>query len=112
MLSLEVNGNTVPLNEDGYLANFSDWNRDVANVMAENDGLQLSDCHWVAINFLRDFYEQYEVPPSDRLMIKRVGEQIMAYGCTKKTLNEIFPKGGCKHACRLAGLPESYCHSC
>ena len=112
MLSLEVNGNTVPLNEDGYLANFSDWNTDVANVMADNDGLELSDCHWVAINFLRDFYEQYEVPPSDRLLIKRVGEQIMAYGCTKKTLHEIFPMGGCRHACRLAGLPESYCHSC
>jgi sulfur relay (sulfurtransferase) DsrC/TusE family protein len=36
----------------------------------------------------------------------------MAYGCTKQTLREIFPMGGCKHACRLAGLPESYCHSC
>ena len=30
----------------------------------------------------------------------------------EKKLKEIFPLGGCKHACRLAGLPTSYCHAC
>ena len=112
MHNLEVNGTNIPLNDDGYLANFSDWNKEVALTLADIDGLKLSDCHWVAINFLRDFYEEYEIPPSDRLMIKSVGEKISKYGCTKKTLKQIFPKGGCKHACRLAGLPESYCHAC
>ncbi|MEJ1353702.1 MAG: TusE/DsrC/DsvC family sulfur relay protein [Candidatus Sedimenticola sp. (ex Thyasira tokunagai)] len=112
MQALEVNGITIPLNSEGYLESFSDWSEDVAQVMADIDELKLIDCHWVAINYLREFYHEYEVPPSDRLMIKSVGKKISEYGCTKKKLNEIFPKGGCKHACRLAGLPASYCHSC
>lgn len=112
MQTLDVNGSTIPLNDDGYLANFSDWNEDVARKLADIDGLELTDCHWVAINFLRDFYRIYEIPPSDRIMIKQIGEKINESGCTRKHLKQIFPKGGCKHACRLAGLPESYCHSC
>jgi TusE/DsrC/DsvC family sulfur relay protein len=112
MQSLEVNGTRIPLNSDGYLANFGDWNEDVARTMADMDGLELTECHWLAINFLREFYETYEVPPSDRLMIKKIGERISEHGCTRRTLKQIFPKGGCKHACRLAGLPEHYCHAC
>ncbi len=112
MQTLQVNGRYVELNDKGYLLHFEDWNKSVAEAMARTDELPLTHCHWIAIEFMRDFYRKYEVPPSARSLIKAVGEQISEHGCSKRTIDKIFPKGGCQHACRLAGLPDAYCHSC
>ncbi|MCB1828733.1 MAG: TusE/DsrC/DsvC family sulfur relay protein [Chromatiaceae bacterium] len=112
MHSIQVDGRDIPLNDDGYLVNFEDWDRSVAETLAGIDHLTLTRCHWVAIDYMRDFYRQFEIPPSSRVLLKAVGDQIYENGCSKRDLDRIFPKGGCKHACRLAGLPEAYCHAC
>ena len=109
---IEVGEREILVNKDGYLINFDDWDENVAKTMAEIDHLELTDCHWAAINFLREYFSEYEVPPSPRVVIKKVGDKINAWGCTNKTLEQAFPLGGCKHACRLAGLPSYYCHAC
>ncbi|MCU7835444.1 MAG: TusE/DsrC/DsvC family sulfur relay protein [gamma proteobacterium symbiont of Taylorina sp.] len=102
----------VAVNNKGYLINFDDWDENFAKTMSEIDHLKLTDCHWEAINFLRDFYREYEVPPHPRSVIKAIGDKISSWGCTKKDFEKAFPLGGCKQACRLAGLPLHYCHSC
>jgi tRNA 2-thiouridine synthesizing protein E len=112
MQQITVNDREIALNKKGFLVAFNEWDRDVAMALAEQDELELSDCHWIAINFVREFYGEFEVPPSPRILIKSVGDKISDFGCDKKTLESIFPKGGCKHVCRLAGLPESYCNAC
>jgi len=113
MQSIEVKGKTLQLNSKGLLQNMGDWNEDVAKAMAMEDGFELNDCHWAAINFLRDYYHEFEVPPSSRVMIKEVGDKMSASGkCSGKMLKQLFPKGGCKHACRIAGLPMEYCNAC
>ena len=109
---INVGDRKIAVNKNGYLVNFEDWDEEVANTMAETDGLDLTDCHWAAINFLREYYTEYEVPPSPRIVIKRVGHEFDAWGCTNKTIEQAFPLGGCKQACRLAGLPWHYCHAC
>ena len=113
MMSLHVGSRELPLNGKGFLARFDDWNREVAIAMAEEEGLQLSECHWATIEFLRDYYKTYDIPPSPRVIIKSIGEKLTQYvPCTYKHLDALFPGGGCKQACRIAGLPEHYCHSC
>ncbi|MCB1852465.1 MAG: TusE/DsrC/DsvC family sulfur relay protein [Gammaproteobacteria bacterium] len=112
MASIQLNGREIRLNDKGYLANFEDWDQSVAEALASLDQMNLTRCHWIAINFLRDFYRKFEVPPSPRILLKAVGNQISENGCSRKDLDLIFPKGGCKHACRLAGLPDAYCHAC
>ena len=52
------------VNKRGYLLNFYDWDKDFTIKVAEIDHLKLTKPHWAAINFLRDFYSEYEVPPS------------------------------------------------
>ncbi len=112
MSSIEVSGRSIAINRDGFLVNFDDWDEDVAKVLADKESIQLADCHWTAIRFMRDYYDTYEVAPSPRVMIKEVGNKLHAFRCTNKTLEEIFPNGGCKQACRIAGLPVHYCHAC
>ena len=109
---IQVGQNQFTVNHKGYLVDFDDWNKDFANAMAETDLLKLTECHWAAISFLREYYTEYQIPPHPRAVIKAVGEKINALGCTKKDLEKAFPLGGCKQACRLAGLPSYYCHAC
>lgn len=113
MSSVQINGRDLALNTKGFLADFVAWSDEVAEVLAAEDGVTLTDCHWTVIRFLREYYHQFEVPPSPRVMIKAVGDRIARGGtCTRKNLEGLFPKGGCKQACRIAGLPDHYCHSC
>ena len=40
---LEINGKQLEVDEEGYLANLNDWEKDVATVMAKEDGIDLSE---------------------------------------------------------------------
>jgi tRNA 2-thiouridine synthesizing protein E len=112
MAHLDVGGRNIELNEKGYLVNFGDWSEKVAEALAKEEGISLEHCHWEAIRFMREFYSEYEVIPSPRNIIKAIGSKLTRGACTRKVVDELFPDGGCKQACRLAGLPQYYCHSC
>ena len=113
MPTMQIAHQTLEFNPKGFLVNFERWDREIAEGLATEEGLALTDCHWAVINFLRDYYGEYEHPPSPRLIIQGVGDQLTVNApCTRKTLDALFPNGGCKQACRLAGLPDYYCHSC
>ena len=65
------------------------------------------------IGFLRDYYRKYETSPSPRVVVGGIGHKLTLNApCTRKTLEALFPQGGCKQACRIAGLPDYYCHAC
>ena len=100
----------LELNEKGYLAGFSEWNEEVAKTLAERVGLELTDCHWRVIGYLRSYYGDYKVAPSAREVLKAVGEHIAdGRKCTTRMLEELFAAGGCKSACLIAGLPMHFC---
>lgn len=110
----QYGGQTALLNKRGFLAKYTDWSKELALGIAQEDGLELTDCHWLVINFMREFFEHHEIPPSPRVVIKAIGDRLVAGGiaCTRKNLEGLFPQGGCRQACRIAGLPDFYCHSC
>lgn len=110
--SVKVGHKHYVTNSKGYLINFYDWDKDFTYKVAELDHLKLTKPHWAAINFLRDFYSEYEVPPTPHLVIKSVGKKINSFGCTNHDVKRMFPLGGCKQACRLAGLPLHHCNAC
>ena len=55
-MPIEVNGKSFETDEEGYLANLSEWEKDLATAMAKEDGIDLGDDHWEIINFLREYY--------------------------------------------------------
>ncbi|MBK1646646.1 TusE/DsrC/DsvC family sulfurtransferase [Thiocapsa imhoffii] len=113
MSAMQNLGQQLEFNKQGHLARFDDWNPSVAQALAEEEGLALTECHWAVIDFLREYYGTHEIPPSPRVVIKTVGARVSPHvSCSRKHLEALFPNGGCKQACRLAGLPRYYCHSC
>jgi tRNA 2-thiouridine synthesizing protein E len=100
----------LEFNNKGYLVNFDAWTKDFAIDMAEEHGLELTDCHWLVINYLRDYQAEYDMAPDPRVIIKNLSKEINPTApCTRKHLEGLFGEGGCKLACKIAGLPNCHC---
>ena len=105
-MPLDVNGTSYETDEEGYLANLSDWSTDVATALAASDDAELGDGHWEVINFLREYYEEYQIAPAVRVLTKAIGKRLGKDKGNSKYLYELFPYGPAKQACKYAGLPK------
>jgi tRNA 2-thiouridine synthesizing protein E len=105
-MTIEVNGKQLETDEEGYLSNLNDWEKEVATVMAKAENIELGDDHWEIINFLREYYEEYQIAPAVRVLTKAVKKKLGADKGNSKYLYELFPYGPGKMACRYAGLPK------
>ncbi len=106
MPQIEFQGKQIEVDEDGYLTKLDDWSKELAQFMAEKDGITLSDAHWEIINFLRDYYQKYQIAPMIKILVKEVAKVMGPDKGNTKYLYELFPDGPAKQACRYAGLPK------
>ena len=105
-MPIELNGKTYDTDEEGYLADLSQWDEDVANYMANDDDIELTDAHWEVINFLREYYEEYQIAPAVRVLTKAIGKKLGKDKGNSKYLYQLFPYGPAKQACKFGGLPK------
>lgn len=99
MSDKSINGQTISVNEEGYLTDHSQWNREIAAALAAEEGITLGDGHWKVIDFIaKDFAEKGVVPGMRRM--NKVG------GIPTKELYTLFPDGPIKKAARIAGFPK------
>ena len=105
-MSIEVNGKVLETDEEGYLANLSDWEPAAAEAMAKEDDCELTEAHWEVINFLREYYEEYQIAPAVRVLTKAIGKKLGKDKGNSKYLYELYPYGPAKQACKYAGLPK------
>ena len=74
METVELLGKQVALDEDGNLKNMSDWNKEIAVELAKQEGIdELTDRHWIVIDFMRNEYETKGDAPSIRKLTKESG---------------------------------------
>ncbi|RLA08656.1 MAG: sulfurtransferase TusE [Gammaproteobacteria bacterium] len=105
-MAIEVNGTSYETDEEGYLTDLSQWNKDIANKMAEAEDAELTSNHWEVISFLREYYEEYQIAPAVRVLTKAIGKKLGKDKGNSKYLYELFPYGPAKQACKYAGLPK------
>ena len=72
MAAYEVNGTTVEHDEEGYITNLSEWSKELAEIIAKAEEVDMNEEHWEVVNFLRDYYEEYQIAPAVRVLIKEV----------------------------------------
>jgi tRNA 2-thiouridine synthesizing protein E len=106
MATIDVNGKSVEVDEEGYLINLGDWNEAIAERFAGDDNTQLGPNHWEVITFLREYYNDYQIAPAVRVLTKAIGKKLGPEKGNSKYLYELFPYGPAKQACRYAGLPK------
>ncbi len=94
------------VDEEGFLINLQDWTEEIAIAMAKADDIDLSGEHWDVINFLRNYFEEYQIAPAVRVLTKAIGKQFGKEKGNSKYLYSLFPYGPGKQGCRFAGLPK------
>jgi TusE/DsrC/DsvC family sulfur relay protein len=91
-------GINVDVNEEGYLTNPAQWTKEIAQEIAREEGINLTDKHFRVLEYLREQYLKGTV-----LTIRMVGKS----GITDiKGLYELFPGGPLKKSSRIAGIPK------
>ena len=105
-MGIEVNGTTYETDEEGYLVNLAEWNEEIGKVLAQGENVEMTPSHWEVVNFLRDYYNEYQIAPAVRVLTKAIGKQLGADKGNSKYLYELFPYGPAKQACKIAGLPK------
>ena len=68
MGSITVGDKAFETDEEGYLVNLSEWNEDIAQEIAKTENVPMSENHWEVVNFLRKYYEEYQVAPAVRVL--------------------------------------------
>jgi tRNA 2-thiouridine synthesizing protein E len=106
MPMVEVAGKSFEVDEEGYLTNLADWSKEVADYLAKEEKVEMTDAHWEVVNFLREYYEEYQIAPAVRVLTKAVAKKLGPDKGNNKYLYELFPYGPAKQACKIAGLPK------
>ena len=91
-------GKTVQVNEEGFMTNPSEWDKDIAQELANEEGVgALGAAHWKVIDFCRQDASATGKAPT----LRRITG---AAGVSTKELFALFPKGPAKKVARIAGL--------
>ena len=100
---IEIGARPVHVNDEGFLTEYDEWDQDIARVLAQQIGIEMTDAHWKVIRFLReDFRAQGETPTTRR--VGTVG------GIPVKEQFVLFPKKPGRKMSYIAGLPKP--HGC
>ena len=98
MGQISIAGQTVEVNEEGYLTDASEWNENIAKELAKAEGIELTDKHLELIKFLRNNHEA-----GDELTIRKVGKSGIV---DIKGFYQLFPKKPLKLASKISGIPK------
>jgi len=89
---------SVDLNEEGYLTNFSQWNKEIGNVIANDNKITMTDRHWEVVEYLQDKHVKEEA-----LSIRGIKKSGII---NIKEFYALFPGGPLKVSTKIAGIPK------
>ena len=99
MATRTIAGKTVQVNEEGFLTDPSEWNKDIGAEIAKDEGLaELTANHWKVIDYCREASKGLG-GKSPTLRQITTGTSV-----STKELFALFPKGPAKKVAHIAGL--------
>jgi dissimilatory sulfite reductase related protein len=100
MAEVALGGKMLAIDEDGFIQEPDQWDEAVASDLAKTEGVEeMSEDHWKVVNYLRNYYLEFNMAPMIRKVCKTTGFKL-------KEIYELFPGGPAKGACKVAGLPK------
>ncbi len=98
MTEISVAGKKITLDEEGFLINKEDWNRDVAHQIAKNEGIEeLDDEQMEIIEFMRYYWGKFHAFPILNYVCKNIGHE-------RECVHHEFVNP--MKAWKIAGLPK------
>jgi TusE/DsrC/DsvC family sulfur relay protein len=94
-----IAGHDVQVDAEGFMTEYGEWSKEIADQLAANIGIELTDAHWKVIDFVRaDYQAQGETPTLRRVTTES--------GVPTKELFLLFPKKPAKKMSYIAGVPK------
>jgi tRNA 2-thiouridine synthesizing protein E len=103
---LTLNSLAIATDAEGYLEHLTDWNPQVAELIARNEGLMLTQAHWEIIELIRRFYAEFDLSPAMRPLVKYTANHLGPEKGKSIYLLSLFPGSPPKLAAKIAGLPR------
>ena len=98
MAEKEFAGQTVEVNDEGYLVDPTTWTKEIAMDIAKEEEIELTDKHFELIEFIRE-----RQAAGDVLSIRKIGKSGIV---DIKQFYTLFPGGPLKKSSRIAGIPK------
>ncbi len=93
-----IAGSNVKVNEEGYLLDFSQWNKEVGEQIAQAEGIVMTPRHWEVIEWLQE-----QVKANQALSIRGIKKSGVL---DIKEFYALFPNGPLKISTKIAGVPK------
>lgn len=93
-----IAGATIHVNEEGYLTDFSQWDKQIGTELAREADIDMTPRHWEVIAYLQREFKN-EVP----LSIRKIGKSGVV---DIKEFYQLFPMAPLKTASKIAGIPK------
>ena len=101
---MEVAGKTIELDNEGYLLDPDDWSMEVAEALAREESMELTEERLEIVHFVREHFEERECIPEMRRLLKVLRERHGKDIATRKYVYRLFPYGYGQQACKIAGM--------
>ena len=101
--SLPVN---IKTDKNGYLLDSSQWDIEIAKIIAELETIDMTNDHWEVVDYVRQFYNEFQKSPSIRPLVKYLSKSLGKEKGNSLYLQILFPEGPAKQATKIAGLPK------
>lgn len=102
--TLTVDDKIIDIDREGYLLDPSDWNRNVARVIADKENIELTDDVWEVVQFVREQFEVNQCIPEHRRLLQELRRRHGKAKATRKYVYDMFPYGYGQQACKIAGM--------
>jgi len=103
---IEFEGQRYATDVQGFLKKRLAWSAPLGTYMASKDGVTLTDEHWEVIHYFREYYEDYNIPPPMRMVIRMFKKAFGEEKANSRYLLTLFPEGATKAASKFGGLPK------
>ena len=98
MATRMIAGIEVQVNDEGFMTDLGEWNKDIATELAKEEGIEaLTENHWKVIDFCRQSATESGSAPTLRQITTGTG-------ISTKELFALYPKGPAKKVARISGL--------
>lgn len=105
-MGYRINGVEVDADDEGFLLE-PDFSEEAARAIAQVEGIELGDDHWLVIEYLRERFRDDGQTPNFRNMVKDF-EQSHPGTDWKTRLYELFPNQPARQGPRVAGLTKPF----
>ncbi len=107
MPTLEADGKTVEVTDNGYLVEYNDWTDAIGAKIAEDEGVTMTDEHWDVVHYLRaEHAESPGTEPNERNITKDMGKK-WGKKINSKYMYDLFPGMPSKQGRKIGGMPQS-----